>query len=324
MKKIKELLKLNDIKNIIKKTKYKKELYDVLNIYFENSGQYYYSINKEMLVGNKFIYDIKQLSRKHLTEEIFNDLFKTNNIFKSKLKQKPMEYINRYIVEDGEQKIYEESNLYKLNMEKKKEREEKEGTKKERKAKYKEYRDNKRNKIINKVNDYKSLWDNNNLFLSFDIEAFEWKQSKLLEIGISLFNKELNITEQKNIIIKEHLHLENSKFVKSDKYNTPEECDNIEMSISEAGDILKEYINKSDVLIGHSIKSDLKFIKETKMNKPTIDTFDIGLLINNFQSISLEKLTLKSDIECTEYPFHNAANDAFYTLESAKKYFSKD
>ena len=74
-------------------------------------------------------------------------------------------------------------------------------------------------------------------------------------------------------------------------------------------------------LIGHNIKSDIKFLKGSSSQKIEIPVFDTQVMYRQFtlsdNFLSLVKVL--DELGISHSNLHNAGNDAFYTLEVFKK-----
>lgn len=169
-------------------------------------------------------------------------------------------------------------------------------------------------------------------FISIDIEAFEFSQQKITEIGISIYDplKEAlsfvpNFTNI-HILIKEHLHLRNGKYVvdNKDRYL----CGNsIILTKNEAlkfiQSLLDHYLisryethGMNSILVGHDIKGDIKWLKQLGLHLPanvkSLDTQIISRLSNGSNQLGLGKILNRYGIPHSY--LHNAGNDAYFTL----------
>ncbi|RLA84430.1 MAG: hypothetical protein DRG78_01530 [Epsilonproteobacteria bacterium] len=164
------------------------------------------------------------------------------------------------------------------------------------------------------------------IFVSFDIEAFEFDQRKLTEVGISIYRDGKCSTQ--HIIINENIKYCNKKRVPNNKFNFSF-GNSIKKSTFEAMSMLSKVLHKADYIVGHGVSNDFNYIeRETKSKKYNhikmssnlfniIDTQDIFNMIR-----SNKKKTSQASADSLFYLYgvqfkflHNAGNDARYTME---------
>ncbi|KAI5970806.1 hypothetical protein CANMA_000225 [Candida margitis] len=164
--------------------------------------------------------------------------------------------------------------------------------------------------------------------VAIDCEAYEREHHNITEIGIAILRPVPTAVPQidaVHIIIKEHLHKRNSKYVPDNKdqflhgtsYMMKEKD-----AISLLKQVLDKYIVKQNgVMVGHSISSEIKYFKSLGIELPnTVKTLDTLKLhkIGRSNGGSLGGCLKLLDLPCSY--LHNAGNDAYYTLLVALSY----
>lgn len=341
------------LENIIKKYDNVNERNFILNCFFEliNYHQYpfFVSANRDIYIGSDIFLILKEklfLSSNLYKQTILKKYFNKKNIKKNIIRGLLFEKVEveKIVLENNSQVDYNISNSkktrdeylesirYKLRVNKN--QVSNNLTKKELISKRQKAR--LRKKIKNEENDRRRLEDynrkyqNNRYFLSLDIEAFEFKQDKLLEIGYSFYDKETKNVEIKNYIVKENLKYKNKRYVKSDSENVVDNCEIEVLELEHIYSKLLEIFSKTDIFVGHSISSEKDFFKSSGgkeltniMNlKENIDTAKLFKILEN-QTCSLKNLCEKYKINCMDKPFHNAVNDSFFTLNLLNNYYNK-
>ncbi|KAH3681600.1 hypothetical protein WICPIJ_007474 [Wickerhamomyces pijperi] len=169
-------------------------------------------------------------------------------------------------------------------------------------------------------------------FISIDIEAFEFSQGKITEIGISIYDplkEALSVSPQFtniHILLKEHLYLRNGKFVvdNKDRYLCGSSIVLSEKdALKSIQSLLDHYLVRrfethgtNGILVGHDIKGDIKWLKQLGIQLPvnvkSLDTQIITKLSNGSDQLGLGKVLNRYDIPHSF--LHNAGNDAYFTL----------
>lgn len=149
-----------------------------------------------------------------------------------------------------------------------------------------------------------------------DVEAFEFKQSKLLEIGIAYKDNAGNITAE-HLIIADNLKYKNGKYV-------PNNRDHFlfgqsrTVTLQEAIARVELVLSDADCLVGHSVKDDIDFLRKhlsaIQVPEKVADTAYLGrcVLEQEKRTPSLGDLMNHYQITCDK--LHNAGNDAMVTL----------
>lgn len=184
------------------------------------------------------------------------------------------------------------------------------------------------------------------VFICVDLEAFEFAQDKITEVGVSVLDSRhiigtdpgpdgkewLSKIGTRHILIKEHKHLVNKRFVHGcpDKFNfgTSEvvSLKNIHKTLTQLFDNPSpNSIRASDegsrkiILVGHGLSNDtvylqkLKFAPNAKGN--IIQHVDTQKFVGSKkQQVGLSKLMTGLGIEPEN--LHNAGNDAAYTMQA--------
>jgi hypothetical protein len=117
------------------------------------------------------------------------------------------------------------------------------------------------------------------VFISLDIEAYEYDHSILLEIGWSIFDAKTNLFMDQHYIMDNYRHLKNSKFVDDQKekfmFGTSVWC-SLKQALIELRKDLDWAVERDGgfVLVGHGLDSDLKYLHQQKFLWPTADGQD--------------------------------------------------
>ncbi|CCF57682.1 hypothetical protein KAFR_0D00350 [Kazachstania africana CBS 2517] len=185
------------------------------------------------------------------------------------------------------------------------------------------------------------------ILFSIDIEAFEMQNDIITEIGISIYDPRENldsvmpIFKNYHIVIKESLHIRNSKYICDYK-----DCyllnESIVLTLKESINFIQNLIDfymipqtQEDLtwkrsIVGHNVKQDINWLLDLGVKFPTEKiNFDLtGNLMKNITVIDTEKIhkllygeiysNLGKILKLYEIPhsfLHNAGNDAFFTLE---------
>ena len=158
--------------------------------------------------------------------------------------------------------------------------------------------------------------------LIFDMEAYEYKQSKITEVGF-LSVKNGKIGEFQHLIIEENLNYRNKNYISDEKDNFNFGRSKV-VTMKDAVKILASQIDKHDVLLGQSIQSDFNYFgKMTRgygdifEGKKVLDTSNMSTVISEDNSIMSIQRGLEF-LEIEHKNLHNAGNDVFYTLKYAK------
>ena len=169
---------------------------------------------------------------------------------------------------------------------------------------------------------------NEKIFI-FDIEAYEFDQKKIIEIGF-LSSMKGQVLELEHIIIEENIALLNGRYVENNKYNFNFGKSKT-MSLNSAIEILSEKIEEHDIIMGQGISNDFRYLRNNaskelnqKYNyqkmfekKKVIDTAKMTFCISeDANTMSIGRVLDMLNIDNSN--LHNAGNDALYTLEMAK------
>lgn len=157
-----------------------------------------------------------------------------------------------------------------------------------------------------------------------DIEAFERNTSRVTEVGVAIYDPELQqllmqpSIKTLHIIIRENKQLLNLRFVPNKKFEFNGGC-SYELLMKQLRDFLAKLFNHYLVdcrgsLVGHNVDGDIKWIQSmgVKFKSPSVvDTMRI------FGYSRSKGATLRGILRTMGIPhanLHNAANDAYYTL----------
>ena len=127
-------------------------------------------------------------------------------------------------------------------------------------------------------------------------------------------------TANMHIIVSDHLHLKNGKFVANnrDKFNFGKsEVLNLKMALDH---VLVVLSTPNSCLIGHNIKADINFLRSVSAKKLNMPIFDTQLIYKQaaFGDNMLGLVRVLDEIGIPHSNLHNAGNDAYYTLETFK------
>lgn len=150
----------------------------------------------------------------------------------------------------------------------------------------------------------------------------EYKNADIAEIGVTLKNTKTKKLIVKNYIIEDYIHKKN-KYVRFN-YGISKVL-SLKNSLKE----IKLLTDKTNIIVGNSISSDIKLLKDNGLNLEKKHIFDL----NNFNKYFHKDMTggsnLSLDLMCNELNikaknFHNAGNDSYYSIrvfyKLAKKY----
>ncbi|ODV83396.1 hypothetical protein CANARDRAFT_191402, partial [[Candida] arabinofermentans NRRL YB-2248] len=179
-----------------------------------------------------------------------------------------------------------------------------------------------------------SVYFKNHVLFSFDVEAFEFDQRMITEIGISIYDPAYQqfstfpYIKQIHIIIKEFSSKVNGKFVINNKENFLGGPSLI-MSAIECRKFMQKLINyyfkelplvdktiQNAIFVGHSPSQDLKWFSDMGVKLPLdyilLDTLKVWQLSHGSHGGSLSRILRYMDIPHSY--MHNAGNDSYFTL----------
>lgn len=174
---------------------------------------------------------------------------------------------------------------------------------------------NKFNKLLSNFQILKDNFENKKI-ICFDIEAYEYNQNKLIELGFAIL--ENNKVKSKHYIIEEYYNIRNGLEIEDNKDNFlfgKSEFKSLNDSLIE----LEAYINDCDIIIGSGISNDLLYLKKKNIiieKEFIFDSFDFTFLLHE------NGLGLKNSLHYLKIPYkflHNAGNDAFFNILQIKK-----
>lgn len=158
------------------------------------------------------------------------------------------------------------------------------------------------------------------VLFSYNFLAYEHSIDKLLEFGISIYDMQKKSTSNIHIIVSDHLHLKNGKFVANnrDKFNFGQSIFlNLKMALEHVLSVLS---TPDSCLIGHNIKADINFLRNVSSKKLNLPTFDTQIIYKQatLGENMLSLVRVLDEIGIPHSNLHNAGNDAYYTLETFK------
>lgn len=162
--------------------------------------------------------------------------------------------------------------------------------------------------------------------VSIDNEFFEKSTSKVIEIGISIYNPTyqkfalfphfLNI----HFIIKEFINLRNGLYVPDAKMNniTGQSIIISKNDIPKAMSLIFQHLGSKVCVVGHNVSGDLSSFKYLNYEVPlSINIIDTTLLWYSLVGSKNAKSALSFILDKLNIPsafLHNGVNDAYYTL----------
>ncbi|KAI9228203.1 MAG: hypothetical protein DHS80DRAFT_31013 [Piptocephalis tieghemiana] len=156
------------------------------------------------------------------------------------------------------------------------------------------------------------------LFLSIDIEAWEQDQTRILEVGWTLYDSRDGRLADEHRTILEFAHLRNGRYV-ADRKDQFLFGDSIQVPLRQACTELQTDLNTDIplVLVGHDVKADIRYLKKMGVRVPgNVVTFDTAALYMSQEGVrehvGLGKMLDQLGIDA--YCLHNAGNDAHYTM----------
>jgi hypothetical protein len=155
----------------------------------------------------------------------------------------------------------------------------------------------------------------NKTIACIDIEQFEMDSKIITEVGISIYEKGGWINH--HYIVKENEGYKNGVYVPDYMYNF-KFGDSKKLYLEEIKKEILNLLSSCDLLIGHGIREDLKYLFPSKnADSFGLDVVDTGKIVAEIDNSKKGKIGIKKtcdylDIE-TEY-LHNAGNDAHYNL----------
>ncbi|KAI8335216.1 hypothetical protein BD560DRAFT_428566 [Blakeslea trispora] len=182
----------------------------------------------------------------------------------------------------------------------------------------------------------KMLGAGNLVFISLDIEAYEFDHSILLEIGWSLYDGKTNRFMDQHYINDQYRHLNNGKFVDNQKerfnFGTSVWC-SLKQAFAELRKDL-DWATRRDggfVLVGHGLDSDIKYLHQQGFLWPDSDGQETENVLQSACKKILNTETIYSAfindvsnpvslgralhaLQIDAWDLHNAGNDAHYTL----------
>jgi DNA polymerase III epsilon subunit-like protein len=160
--------------------------------------------------------------------------------------------------------------------------------------------------------------------VAIDLEAYEHCPRKLLEVGICSFDFRIGEFSFDHAIVKENIKLENKKYVKSHKGKFCFGKSSSKSTRAALGDIFDQLSLPHTMLLGHSLSSDISFIKAAKAESKRrcmeainlVEKVDLQMVMQAKYGIdfmpSLEGVC--NFLNIGREHLHNAGNDAALTL----------
>ncbi|KAK3821528.1 MAG: hypothetical protein J3Q66DRAFT_333523 [Benniella sp.] len=162
-------------------------------------------------------------------------------------------------------------------------------------------------------------------FISVDIESYERDHSKILEIGWTIWDSQVNKFMDSHYAISDYRHLANGKYVadRRDRFTFGQTVwASLQDAIAAFQQILDTAAERNAegafVLIAHDMSSDEAYLRQMGIEFPKamikFDTLNLNVArTGDRNKTGLGRLLDELDIE--NYCLHNAGNDAHYTME---------
>ena len=184
------------------------------------------------------------------------------------------------------------------------------------------------------------------VFICIDLEAFEFDQGKITEVGVSVLDSRhvlgnhpgpdgmewLSKITTRHLIIKEHKHLVNKRFVHGcpDKFNFGiseiVKLDRVHSTLTQLFDnpspssvLASDLGPRKLILVGHGLSNDTAFLNKLHFaphaNGNIIKDMDTQSFVGTKKkSVGLSRLLAGLGVSADN--LHNAGNDAAYTLQA--------
>ncbi|CAG8668923.1 12407_t:CDS:2, partial [Cetraspora pellucida] len=187
---------------------------------------------------------------------------------------------------------------------------------------------NKKVRTAVKLRGMKNMWEKARnmiqekkyLFVAVDVESYERDHSCILEVGWSMYDSKKDLIMDRHFCVTDYRHLRNGQFVPDmkDRFTFGTTVWANQKTIKD--EFMKDLETQRGnvVLLGHDIKTDVKYIESMGMDVSSVierfDTADMNAarVGKPNERINLGRLLDELDIE--NYSLHNAGNDAHYTL----------
>ncbi len=169
------------------------------------------------------------------------------------------------------------------------------------------------NGAVRSLNLIKESFNANKRLLCIDVEAFEFKQEKIIEVGFCVWHN--GNTKHYHYIVKENARYRNKRYVPDNRdhflFGTT-----VYLSLE---DITKIVINEAklcDYLVGHSIAGDIEWLSNHGFNYDSryFDTAMVGRCVKDFDKRTPGLKELYEHFGGHAEYMHNGGNDAAYTM----------
>jgi len=149
---------------------------------------------------------------------------------------------------------------------------------------------------------------------SFDLEFWEQDMSILLEFGWSIVDYK-GSTSTTHLVVQENLKYKNGQFSNNNRFSrTDTHIVPLKVALNR---FQEEFINKTDIFLGHGLTNDFKVLKLNGLDLDIsyFDTSDIGAVIMG-ENDKVSLIRLLDYLEISHDNLHNAANDAEFVLKA--------
>lgn len=159
--------------------------------------------------------------------------------------------------------------------------------------------------------------ENGDRLVCIDVEAFEFNQNIILEIGITTFQS--GTINTRHLIIEERIKTVNKRHVPNHKHHFLFGESEI-LPLRDAIAIVKQEMKGCDRLVGHSVSGDIDWLSKHGVKFNTnIVYFDTSFLCKAYFDSNKTRMSLKDVCEkCgidMEYA-HNGGNDSRYNMQA--------
>lgn len=150
-----------------------------------------------------------------------------------------------------------------------------------------------------------------------DIEQFEMNNTIVTEVGISIYENGSLVNN--HYIVKENEQYKNGVYVPDYMYDF-KFGESKNLSLDEIKKEILYFLSSCDLLIGHGIRDDIKYLfPEKNLDSFGLEIVDTGKMIAKLDDSQKGKIGIKKTCDYlnikTEY-LHNAGNDSYYNLLS--------
>lgn len=152
--------------------------------------------------------------------------------------------------------------------------------------------------------------------VAVDLEAYELDQSVILEVGYCVFDTDTKAMQSGHYIVDENKQNRNGKYVQDRRHGFGF-GQTLTRSRAEIVAAMQEVLESAQVLVGHGLQGDVAYLETLGVHLPPLEQRDTAVIQaarTKGQPVKLSKLARSLGIKDL-YVWHNAGNDAHYTME---------